>query len=138
MIKLGSIGYLADTGIANHIAFEGVIMLQRVASFYPLLIPVFSVAELQYGGYLYAHKHQSTRYLDIYERFVEANKHNVLSPDVDTATYYAPIYAELKAKGQLIQQNDVWIAALAIQYRLTLLTRDKDYERISGLRMQLF
>jgi tRNA(fMet)-specific endonuclease VapC len=62
---------------------------------------------------------------------------DIITPNLVTSYYYAPIYTELKTKGQLIQQNDVWIAALAMQNELTLLTRDKDYERVSSLRMQI-
>ncbi|MCH1771587.1 MULTISPECIES: type II toxin-antitoxin system VapC family toxin [Metallosphaera] len=43
------------------------------------------------------------------------------------------IYRELKDKGKLIGLVDILIASQAINRRLVLLTKDKDFERIRGL-----
>jgi predicted nucleic acid-binding protein len=45
--------------------------------------------------------------------------------------------AELDAKGQIIQPNDMWIAALTRQYGLILLTRDRDFVRVSCLSFEV-
>ena len=46
--------------------------------------------------------------------------------------------AELRVRGQTIQQNDMWIAALARQYGFTLATLDTDFTHVSGLRFELW
>ena len=37
-----------------------------------------------------------------------------------------------------MQQNDMWIAALARQHELTLLTQDGDFTRVSSLDYELW
>jgi tRNA(fMet)-specific endonuclease VapC len=43
----------------------------------------------------------------------------------------------LRADGMLIGDSDLWIAATALQYHLTLLTNNRrHFERIDGLRLE--
>ena len=43
----------------------------------------------------------------------------------------------LRADGMLIGDSDLWIAATALQYNLTLLTNNRrHFERIDGLRLE--
>lgn len=129
-------GYLLDTGVANLIALRDETTSRYIAPLSPIYIPNIVFGEMQFGAYWHAYRHQSQKYLDIYDDFIKRYRSAIISPNLATAYYYGAIYAELKTKGQLIQQNDVWIASLALQYQLTLLTKDKDYERISGLNLQ--
>ena len=46
---------------------------------------------------------------------------------------YAELKLQLKKQGTPIPINDVWIAALVLQHRATLFTRDSDFERIPQL-----
>ncbi|MEK6782203.1 MAG: PIN domain-containing protein [Bacteroidota bacterium] len=39
----------------------------------------------------------------------------------------------MKSKGTPIPENDIWIAALAKQHRLTLVTSDKHFNNIQEL-----
>ena len=52
-----------------------------------------------------------------------------------TAEYYGRIKIRLKSNGTPIPENDIWIAALAQQYRLPLLTHDKHMKCVSGLTL---
>lgn len=40
---------------------------------------------------------------------------------------------ELRRKGRPIPENDIWIAATALQHGLTLVTRDSDFEHVEGI-----
>ena len=131
-------GYLIDTGVANLLALRDQVTEERLRPLRPVYLPNIVFGELQFGAYWYAHRYQSTRYLDLYDAFAKRFRRNTLSCNFATASFYGAIFAELRSKGQPIQQNDVWIAALAIQYQLTLLSLDKDYERITGLKLLLF
>lgn len=42
----------------------------------------------------------------------------------------------LKRKGKPIPENDVWIAACALQHDLILVTRDGHFEYVEGLRFE--
>ncbi len=53
-----------------------------------------------------------------------------------TARRYATIKNELRRKGRPIPENDLWIAATAIEHGLTLVTRDQHFEAIEGLELE--
>lgn len=61
----------------------------------------------------------------------------VLSCDVATAAEYAKVKFGLRQKGRPIPENDVWIAAIARQHHLTLLTRDGHFEEVEGLDAEI-
>lgn len=62
----------------------------------------------------------------------------ILPADEDTIHSYAAIAAELTVNGVPMQQNDIWIAALARQFGRTLAMRDHDFERVSGLSVEFW
>ncbi|MBI4198642.1 MAG: type II toxin-antitoxin system VapC family toxin, partial [Chloroflexi bacterium] len=59
----------------------------------------------------------------------------LLSPDVNCAYQYARIRLELHSTGNLIPENDLWIAATALAYNLTLVSRDPHFQRVQELRV---
>jgi tRNA(fMet)-specific endonuclease VapC len=53
------------------------------------------------------------------------------------AEAYGTIRSELEAKGELIGNNDLWIAAHALAAGLTLVTNnEKEFRRVGGLKVQ--
>ena len=85
------------------------------------------VGELFVGAYLAA---QSGRQLQEVLQLLTTSI--VLPCDQDTGKYYAQV-TELRRQGTPIPDNDVWIAAVALQYALPLVTRDAHFERVPGL-----
>jgi len=59
-----------------------------------------------------------------------------LDSDVETTRNYGRIKAQLRKKGKPIPNNDVWIAAIALQYDLTVVTRDKHFDQVDGLKIE--
>ncbi len=57
----------------------------------------------------------------------------VIACDVGTARIYGRIRYQLRAKGHPIPVNDTWIAAIALQHNLTLLTRDEHFNQVDNL-----
>jgi len=57
----------------------------------------------------------------------------ILPVDEGTADCYAEIRDELKRAGRPIPENDIWIAALARQHALPVLSRDKHFDFVGGL-----
>lgn len=50
---------------------------------------------------------------------------------------YGTVRAQLEAKGEMIGNNDLWIAVHALTSGLTLVTNnEKEFRRVQGLRMQ--
>jgi predicted nucleic acid-binding protein len=87
------------------------------------------VAEYQYG--LLALRRP--RRLQSLLRRLEADS-IILLPDRATADYYAAIRQELKKRGHPIPENDVWIAALARQHALEIVSRDPHFDQVPGIR----
>lgn len=57
----------------------------------------------------------------------------VIICDVGTARIYGLTRHQLRLKGRPIPENDVWIAAVALQHNLTLLTRDVHFKEVDDL-----
>ena len=57
----------------------------------------------------------------------------VLLPSRETAEHYARIFVQLKRAGTPIPDNDLWIAALALEHDLVLITRDRHFARLPQL-----
>ncbi|MDR3702337.1 MAG: PIN domain-containing protein [Candidatus Sulfopaludibacter sp.] len=58
----------------------------------------------------------------------------MLSVDETTANEYAEVRYELKRRGRTIPGNDIWIAALARQHALPLLSRDRHFDFVAGVK----
>ena len=58
----------------------------------------------------------------------------VLEVSVDTAATYAEIRQALKERATPIPSNDVWIAALARQHNLSILSADPHFDSVPGIR----
>ena len=56
-----------------------------------------------------------------------------LYPDNDTTHHYAAIFQQLRRQGTPVPTNDLWIAALAVQYELVLYLRDMHFQHIRQL-----
>jgi predicted nucleic acid-binding protein len=57
----------------------------------------------------------------------------VLAVDHVTAARYATIRQALRERGRPIPSNDAWIAALALQHGLPLLSRDTHFDVVPGV-----
>lgn len=54
---------------------------------------------------------------------------------MNTARQYGEIKNKLRKKGRPLPENDIWIAALALQYDLILVTRDQHFDEIDNLKL---
>ena len=89
------------------------------------------VGELFYGARKSARREANlARVEELAARFV------VLNCDLSTARYYGKIRDLLRGKGRPIPENDIWIAAHAQQYDLTLVTRDAHFGAVEGIRVE--
>ncbi len=53
-----------------------------------------------------------------------------LYADRETTDVYARLYFHLRKSGTPIPTNDLWIASLAVQHQLILLTRDEHFDKL--------
>ena len=59
----------------------------------------------------------------------------IVYAELRTLSLYGSISAQLQRFGQPIPMNDLWIAALALQHDLPLLTGDAHFTRVPGLKL---
>lgn len=98
-----------------------------------ICIPSIVVGELYYGAQKSGKRQANMVRVD---RFAEINV--ILNCDEVTARHYGQIKNQLKENGRLIPENDIWIAAIALQYELTLVTRDKHFDAVADLEVVMW
>ena len=131
--------YLLDTGVANLVTWADPATLARLQSQgRSIYLPDIVFGELYFGAFRYAYLHQSTKFLDAYDRLRQEYQDSIILCDLETAHIYGANYAELTAKGQIIQQNDCWIAALARQHGFIVATTDQDLLRVTGIVVEVW
>lgn len=91
-------------------------------------IPVVVLGEFRYGIAL--SKRRSS-----YEAWLDSSliRFDILSVTDETAIAYAALRVKLRQSGRPIPANDAWIAALALQHRLPVLSRDEHFDVVPGL-----
>ncbi len=92
-------------------------------------IPVVVLGEFRFGVL------QSNR-RRAYELWLEESLplYRTLAVTEETAEFYAQIRLELNQAGKPIPANDAWIAALSREHRLPVLSRDRHFDLVKGLR----
>jgi len=98
-----------------------------------VFVPSIAIGEMCFGA------HKSERAKDNLARIDEFAANNVvLGCDTETARRYGQVKNVLRLKGQPIPENDIWIAAIAIQHGLTLITRDAHLSGIENLDVAMW
>ena len=94
-------------------------------------IPVIVLGEFRYG--IAQSKHRPA-----YEAWLESQlpHFDVLAVTEETTVAYAALRVALKRSGRPIPANDAWIAALALQHRLPVLSRDEHFDAVPGLERE--
>ena len=92
-------------------------------------IPVIVLGEYRFGT-------AGSRFRIAYEGWLEKylSTYVILPVDEGTAIKYASLRMELKAAGTPIPSNDIWIAALCRQHSRPILSRDRHFDLVRGLK----
>jgi tRNA(fMet)-specific endonuclease VapC len=127
--------YLLDT---NHLGAaladistirERIYQTRQAGHRFGTCMPVF--CELETGIYHTSRRDHNRRVLAMLERQVR-----VWPLELAVAPMYAEIYHELRAKGRVLSQVDILLAALARSMNATLLTSDHDFDALADLRVE--
>lgn len=120
---------LLDTNIVIALFAKETYIQQQLADTDEVFIPSIVLGELYFGA------RKSARIDENVARIDKFAAHNtVLLCDTKIARQYGVIKYQLRTKGKPIPENDIWIAAIAIQHQLMLITRDEHFKNIIGLR----
>jgi len=92
-------------------------------------LPTVVIGEYRYG---LLRSRQRSQLEELLDGLIQQSV--VLPVDQTTAEVYSQVRYELRAKGQPIPENDIWIAALARQHLQPVVTRDEHFDQVSDLQ----
>lgn len=125
--------YLLDTNIIISIFAKDPQIHNRLANAEEVFVPCIAIGELYFGAYKSLKIEENLARIDEF-----AINNTVLACDTDTAKRYGHIKNQLKEKGQPIPENDIWIAAIAQQYAITLVTKDTHFDLVENLKVEVW
>lgn len=123
--------FLLDTNIVIALFAGDPSVMAGIAAAEEVFIPATVIGELFYGARKSGRSEENLRRI---EEFAADN--TVLSCDEDTARLYGEVKSVLQRKGRPIPENDIWIAAAALQHDLILVSRDEHFEAAEGVRRE--
>jgi len=125
--------YLLDTNIVIALLADEAAVKDSLAKADEVFVSSIVIGELCFGA------RKSERILENLARIDEFAANNVvLGCDTDTARQYGEIKNALRLKGRPLPENDIWIAAVALQYSLMLVTRDTHFDEIDHLKVAVW
>src|SRR5436190_24025785 len=114
--------YLLDTNIMIAIFAGDPDILERLIKPNKIFLPTIVLGELYYGARKSTHVDANIARIDDL-----AASSAVPGCNLDTSRHYGGIKNDLRAKEHPIPENDIWIAAVAQQHGLTLVSRDTHF-----------
>jgi len=120
---------IVDTKALSAAADDDPAIIRILAQADQMAIPVIALGEYRYG--IAQSRNRAT-----YETWLAGLLQDCFVLDITepTTQHYAEIILELKRKGKPIPTNDLWIAALCRQHSLPVLSRDRHFDLIAGIK----
>ena len=117
--------YLLDTNIVIGLLGGDSAIGGCVVAATHVYLPSIVLGELYYGAHKSQRPSENVARIDALARAAA-----VLGCDDLTAAKYGQLKAALRKRGTPIPENDLWIAALAVQHDLALVTRDSHFQMV--------
>jgi tRNA(fMet)-specific endonuclease VapC len=95
-----------------------------------LLLSIVVLAELYYGARKSSRREENLARIDNL-----IARSSLIDCDQGTAREYGMIKNELRLKGRLIPECDIWIAASARQHGFTVVTKDRHFNEVANLQI---
>ena len=123
--------YLLDTNIVIALFSEETEVQEKAQNVGVVALAPPIIGELYYGA------QKSNKVSENRHRIDSFVQQNAFFPcDLETAQWYGIIKDQLRRKGRPIPNNDIWIAAVAMQRGLILATRDSHFDEIESLQTE--
>jgi tRNA(fMet)-specific endonuclease VapC len=119
--------YLLDTNVAIHVLNRELEFDSGIESF----LCVTVAGELLFGA---ANSDRAEVNRQRVEWLLEVCP--LLPHGLETAKHYGELKTKLQQQGRPIPENDIWIAASALEHRLTLVTRDRHFDQVANLPVE--
>jgi tRNA(fMet)-specific endonuclease VapC len=123
--------YLLDTNIVIALFADEGALKDRIGATGEFFVSSVVLGELYYGANKSQRVAKNTARIDDF-----AARNVVLGCDTETARCYGDVKERLRQKGRPIPENDIWIAAQALQNDLTLVARDAHFKEVEGLSLE--
>lgn len=107
-------------------------VLQALTEAKITFMSIFVLGEL-YAGFKGGTREKENR--NILRTFLKKSSVITLNTSIETAELFGMVKDTLKQAGRPIPVNDVWITAHALEYGAVLVTHDKHFRNIPGLRL---
>ena len=124
---------LLDTNIVIALLADEAVVKDNLAKADEVFITSIALGELCFGAWKSARPQENLARIDEF-----AASSVVLGCDTDTARRYGEVKNALRLKGRPLPENDIWIAAIALQHDLTLTTRDGHFNAVDNLKVEVW
>lgn len=124
-----------DTNAYSQLFRGDTLVLELISTAEVVYMPVTVLGELLAGFRIGSRENRNRKEL---EEFLGKPTVRVLETTQNIADIYAGLVADLRKAGRKIPTNDIWIAAHAISEGAVLISYDKHFLSVPGLRMANF
>jgi len=124
-----------DTNAYSQLFRGDEVVLEVISRAERVYMPVTVLGELLAGFRMGSREKRNRQEL---EEFLGKPTVRVLETTPDIADIYAGLVADLRKAGRKIPTNDIWIAAHAISKGAVLISYDKHFQSVPGLRILNF
>ena len=122
--------FLLDTNVMIAMRNQDRSITRRITPEMDLYLPCIALGEMFSGAQRSDRVQENLQAIKAFSKVFP-----VLPCNAGTAEAYGSLAAYLLNKGTPIPENDIWIAAIAHQRRLTLITRDTHFQYIDFLSL---
>jgi len=120
---------ILDTNAVSALAGQDKAIIGLVQAAPRVTITIISLGEYAFGISKSRHRAELEAWLDALLLKVD-----VLLLEQKTLPFYAEVRGRLKVAGTPIPANDCWIAALAQQHRLPIVSQDRHFDSVKGIQ----
>lgn len=121
-----------DTNSYSYLASGNKQVHSEIIKSRSVLLSAVSLGEL-FAGFLGGDRYHAN--FDELSLFLNKYQVKICNITKSTAKYYGQIMVKLYIQGTPIPTNDIWIASQALETDSSLITFDKHFEKIPGLRL---
>jgi len=122
--------FVLDTNIIIAFFREDAAVLEHLNAADEMFVPAVVLGELSYGARKSGQVQVNLDRIKDFEAVV-----SVLPVNAATAEHYGIVKEALRAKGRPLPENDIWIAAVAVQHGLPVVSRDQHFREVDGLEL---
>jgi len=122
-----------DTSVLIALFADETAVKEELAQASEVFIPSIAAGELYYGAWKSQRRRENAAQVD---ELVSGNV--VLGCNARTARWYGEVKHALQLKGHPIPENDLWIAAIALEHDLVVATQDAHFAEIDNLKVEMW